>query len=176
MDVLPTRVLPPQGRGTSPRRVAAFFDEGDSATGMRLWVNHDRLPISDLTAAGGLQFVDDVRLRASSLFHSHVWMVDRMSPKLWISCGAFLAAVAVAAGAFGAHGLKGKLEPPQLEMFEVAVRYQMYHAMALVLVGFGARRAHGPKDGRSRAGPSSWEWWASPAAFMPGSSHIRNGS
>ena len=46
--------------------------------------------------------------------------------------GALSALVGVAAGAFGAHGLKGRLEPEMLSVFEVAVRYQMYHAFALI--------------------------------------------
>lgn len=37
----------------------------------------------------------------------------------------------VAAGAFGAHALSARLEPRMLEVFETAVRYQMYHALAL---------------------------------------------
>ena len=61
----------------------------------------------------------------------------------WIFTGAVLAGLAVVAGAFGAHGLKGKLSPELLETFEVAVRYQMYHALALVLAGLLAARARG---------------------------------
>ncbi len=62
-----------------------------------------------------------------------------MSPKHWIFLGALLAGLAVAAGAFGAHGLKGKLTTDELTTFETAVRYQMYHALALLLVGIGCR-------------------------------------
>lgn len=53
----------------------------------------------------------------------------------WIRVGSLLALVAVAAGALGAHGLKPLLTAARLETFEVAVRYQMYHAIALVLAG-----------------------------------------
>jgi len=59
-------------------------------------------------------------------------MADR-SPL--IALGALNAAIAVAAGAFGAHGLKDRLEPRALEIFETAARYQMYHALAIVLCG-----------------------------------------
>ncbi|MES1254393.1 MAG: DUF423 domain-containing protein, partial [Acidobacteriota bacterium] len=38
----------------------------------------------------------------------------------------------VAAGAFGAHGLRGRLSPDMLGVFETAVRYQMYHVFALL--------------------------------------------
>jgi uncharacterized membrane protein YgdD (TMEM256/DUF423 family) len=52
-----------------------------------------------------------------------------------IPTGCVLALLAVAAGAFGAHGLKATLTPSRLETFEIAVRYQMYHAIAIVLAG-----------------------------------------
>lgn len=60
-----------------------------------------------------------------------------MSPNIWIALGAVAASLAVAAGAVGSHVLKDmvKLEPAALETYDVAVRYQMYHALALVLVG-----------------------------------------
>lgn len=58
-----------------------------------------------------------------------------MKPYQIVKSGAVLAAVGIAAGAFGAHGLKGKVEPKDLETFEIAVRYQMYHALGLLAVG-----------------------------------------
>jgi uncharacterized membrane protein YgdD (TMEM256/DUF423 family) len=42
---------------------------------------------------------------------------------------------AVITGAFGAHSLKAMLSPEQLSSFETGVRYQMYHALLLVLIG-----------------------------------------
>jgi len=57
-----------------------------------------------------------------------------------IALGAINAAVAVATGAFGAHGLRERLEPRALEIFETAVRYQMYHALAMILAGLVATR------------------------------------
>lgn len=58
----------------------------------------------------------------------------------WVVIGALLGGLGVAAGAFGAHGLEGrvtagKMEPRMLEVFETGAKYQMYHALALVLVG-----------------------------------------
>lgn len=47
--------------------------------------------------------------------------------------GAFLGFLTVAIGAFGAHALKNKLNPDMLTIFEIGVRYQMYHSLALVL-------------------------------------------
>lgn len=50
--------------------------------------------------------------------------------------GAIFGGLGVAAGAFGAHALRGQLEPRMLEVFETAVRYQMYHALALLGVAW----------------------------------------
>jgi uncharacterized membrane protein YgdD (TMEM256/DUF423 family) len=61
--------------------------------------------------------------------------VKSMRGGVWITTGSFLAFVAVLAGAFGAHGLKTRLEPEALDIYEVAVKYQMYHSLALILVG-----------------------------------------
>jgi len=54
--------------------------------------------------------------------------------------GALSAAVAVVLGAFGAHALRARLTPDVLAVFEVGVRYQMYHAVALLAVALGATR------------------------------------
>ena len=58
-----------------------------------------------------------------------------MSGTTWIRIGAVLGGLAVAAGAFGAHGLKEKIDSRSLEVFETAARYQMYHALAILAVG-----------------------------------------
>lgn len=58
-----------------------------------------------------------------------------------VGVGAVLGFVGVAAGAFAAHGLKARLEPEMLAVFETGVRYQMYHALALVAAGALARVA-----------------------------------
>lgn len=55
--------------------------------------------------------------------------------------GAFIALLAVVLGAFGAHALKARLAPEQLASFEVGVRYQLYHAFALILVALLHDRA-----------------------------------
>lgn len=59
---------------------------------------------------------------------------------LWVGLGALFAAIGVGLGAFGAHALKLRLSPEDLAIFEVAVRYQMYHALALIGVGAVAMR------------------------------------
>jgi uncharacterized membrane protein YgdD (TMEM256/DUF423 family) len=53
----------------------------------------------------------------------------------WIAWGALFGAIAVGAGAFGAHGLKSLVTPDRLQVFETAVRYQVIHALALLVVG-----------------------------------------
>jgi uncharacterized membrane protein YgdD (TMEM256/DUF423 family) len=56
--------------------------------------------------------------------------------KTLIAIGASSAAIAVALGAFAAHGLKQNISPEMLSIFEMAARYQMYHAFALTVTGF----------------------------------------
>ena len=60
--------------------------------------------------------------------------------RTFFALGAALAGIAVAAGAFGAHGLRGRLEADMLAVFETAVRYQMYHALALLAVAWATTR------------------------------------
>ena len=47
-------------------------------------------------------------------------------------------------GAFGAHGLKSRVAPELLVVFETGVRYHMYHALALLAVGWAATRWNAP--------------------------------
>jgi len=55
---------------------------------------------------------------------------------MFFSLGAVFAALAVAFGAFGAHALRATLSPEDLATFEVGVRYQMYHALGLLVVAW----------------------------------------
>jgi uncharacterized membrane protein YgdD (TMEM256/DUF423 family) len=64
--------------------------------------------------------------------------------KSFITIGACLGFLAVAAGAFGAHILRSRLTPDDLVTFEIAARYQMYHALAIILVGSLLTRASVP--------------------------------
>ncbi len=74
-----------------------------------------------------------------------------MQPQTWLCVGGLLAALAVAAGAFGAHGLESRLDPAkatspeeaarrtrQLENFKTAAQYQLTSAIGIVLAGFAA--------------------------------------
>ncbi len=61
--------------------------------------------------------------------------------RLWIFIGAVNGFLAVAAGAFGAHGLKSRVSPEMLAIFETGARYHMYHALALLAAGWVASQA-----------------------------------
>lgn len=54
--------------------------------------------------------------------------------------GAVAAMTGVILGAFGAHGLRGRLTPADLEIFETGVRYHMYHALGLFAVAWAVTR------------------------------------
>lgn len=58
--------------------------------------------------------------------------------------GAVVGALGVGAGAFGAHSLEGRVSPDRLQVFETAVRYQLYHAIALLAVAWAVSRWPGP--------------------------------
>jgi uncharacterized membrane protein YgdD (TMEM256/DUF423 family) len=58
--------------------------------------------------------------------------------RTFAALGSLLAGVAVAAGAFGAHALRARLSPADLATFETGARYQMYHALALLVVAWAA--------------------------------------
>jgi uncharacterized membrane protein YgdD (TMEM256/DUF423 family) len=60
---------------------------------------------------------------------------------LWLAIAAINGFLAVAAGAFGAHGLQGRLDPHAMQVFETGARYQMYHALAIGLAAFAVRGA-----------------------------------
>ncbi len=83
-----------------------------------------------------------------------------MTPRTWVVAGALLAGLAVAAGAFGAHGLRARLSPDILQVFETAARYQMYHGLALIAVGLIADRWPSPL-----LGPAGWLFLAGIVLF-----------
>ena len=60
--------------------------------------------------------------------------------RLFFIVGSLSAFVGVALGAFAAHGLKSRLAPDLLAAFEVGVRYQMFHALALLAVAWAQTR------------------------------------
>ncbi|MGE7603815.1 DUF423 domain-containing protein [Peribacillus sp. NPDC097675] len=64
--------------------------------------------------------------------------------KLFIILGAVHAFLAVALGAFGAHGLEGKIPDKYLETWNTAVDYQMFHAAGLLVIGLLAGKISSP--------------------------------
>jgi uncharacterized membrane protein YgdD (TMEM256/DUF423 family) len=89
-----------------------------------------------------------------------------MNSRGMIVCGAAFAGTAVAAGAFGAHLLKPVLDATMLAVFETAVRYQMYHALALCMVA-----CIGGRDPRLRVGAVGW-LFATGIALFSGSLYV----
>ena len=61
-------------------------------------------------------------------------------PRTTIAIAATLGLLAVIAGAAGTHALRDTLDPGALRTFETAARFQMYHALALLAVGFLSMR------------------------------------
>ena len=65
--------------------------------------------------------------------------------------GSLLAGLAVAAGAFGAHALRERLDPASLATFETAARYQLIHALAIVVAAERAARTNNATAMRAAA-------------------------
>jgi uncharacterized membrane protein YgdD (TMEM256/DUF423 family) len=63
--------------------------------------------------------------------------------RTFLLVGALAGFIGVALGAFGAHGLRSRLSADMLAVFENGVRYQMYHALAILIVGLVAARLDG---------------------------------
>ena len=82
-----------------------------------------------------------------------------MTPRTAATLGALFAGLAVAAGAFGAHALRSRVEPRDLEIFETAARYQMYHGLALLAVAWLLDR------GIAQASGAGWAFTAGTLVF-----------
>lgn len=61
------------------------------------------------------------------------------SARTFLLLGSLCALIAVAAGAFGAHALEGRLTPAQIATWETAARYHFYHSVGLLIVGLLGR-------------------------------------
>jgi uncharacterized membrane protein YgdD (TMEM256/DUF423 family) len=86
-------------------------------------------------------------------------MSDQME-RFFFTVGSISAFLAVALGAFAAHGLKNKLTPEMFNAFEVGVRYQMYHALALLAVAWASTRWPG-----SAVNAAGWSFIAGTIIF-----------
>lgn len=63
--------------------------------------------------------------------------------RTFLLIGALAGFIGVMFGAFGAHALRNRLAPEMLAVFETGVRYQMYHAFAILIVALAAARIDG---------------------------------
>jgi uncharacterized membrane protein YgdD (TMEM256/DUF423 family) len=66
--------------------------------------------------------------------------------RIFFIIGSILGGLAVATGAFGAHGLQKMVTPERLDTWEKAVRYQIYHALALLLLAWAI--THWPEQAK----------------------------
>jgi uncharacterized membrane protein YgdD (TMEM256/DUF423 family) len=68
---------------------------------------------------------------------------EQTDMSMWWKVGAMMGMTAVMTGSFGSHGLRGKVEPRDLEIWETACKYQFYHSLAILLAvtraGAGAK-------------------------------------
>jgi len=64
----------------------------------------------------------------------------RPADRIYFALGAILAFLGISLGAFGTHALRGRLEPEMLAVYEVGVRYQIYHAFALMATAWASTR------------------------------------
>jgi uncharacterized membrane protein YgdD (TMEM256/DUF423 family) len=64
--------------------------------------------------------------------------------RTFLRIGALMAFLDVAFGAFGAHALRERLSPDLLAVFETGVRYQMYHALGILIVAVVLSRSASP--------------------------------
>jgi hypothetical protein len=91
--------------------------------------------------------------------------------RLFVAIAAMLGGTAVAAGAFATHALRAQLSDRLLTVFETGARYQMYHALALVLVALVRSQGLGSPGLLTTAGKPFWEpWhpWAVPCSWRGG--------
>jgi uncharacterized membrane protein YgdD (TMEM256/DUF423 family) len=75
----------------------------------------------------------------------------RLRVRIWLFIAAINGALAVALGAFAAHGLAGRLDAHALGIFETGARYHMYHALALGLAALAMQGV--------AARVASWSAW-----------------
>jgi len=83
---------------------------------------------------------DGKRLILKNAAASTIHRMDRT----FMLIGVVAAFIGVGFGAFGAHGLRGRTSPEMLAVFETGVRYQMYHAFAILITALALSRLDAP--------------------------------
>ena len=86
--------------------------------------------------------------------------------KIFFCLGSISGFLGVMLGAFGAHALKERLDPPMMEVFEVGVRYQMYHAFALLATAWAVSHWSGS------AGPLAGWFFVAGTVIFSGSLYV----
>lgn len=76
---------------------------------------------------------DETLNLSETIGRAHHWWA------LWLCVGAALGGLGVAIGAAGVHVLEGRIDPDALDTLETAVRFQMYHGIALIGLGAAAK-------------------------------------
>jgi hypothetical protein len=91
--------------------------------------------------------------------------------RTFLLVGALAGFIGVAFGAFGAHALRGRLSPDMLAVFETGVRYQMYHAFAVLIVAVATGRFDGwlvrAAGWSFSVGIVLWLWYGIRAEALP---------
>lgn len=75
-----------------------------------------------------------------------------MPRHIWLTLAAINGALAVVAGAFGAHGLEGRVPAQDISTFQTGAHYHMYHALALMAVGVLSKSGQKPAAALSVSG------------------------
>ena len=100
--------------------------------------------LSKTSAAVPEDFVKLCSRKATSLSLHAGWLVQSVRmDRTFLLVGGLAGFIGVALGAFGAHGLRTRLSAEMLAVFETGVRYQMYHALAILVVALAAARLDG---------------------------------
>jgi uncharacterized membrane protein YgdD (TMEM256/DUF423 family) len=93
-------------------------------------------------------------------------MTDHTLQRNMFQSGAVSAGAAVAFGAIGAHELRKMLEPEEMLIFETGVRYQFFHALAILMLAFGLRKV------RQKTARQVWQLMLVGTAIFSGSLYI----
>jgi uncharacterized membrane protein YgdD (TMEM256/DUF423 family) len=110
---------------------------------------------------GGEAIFWDIFVARATVNHPQVKVMMTVE-RLFVAIAAVLGGTAVAAGAFATHALRAQLSDRLLTVFETGARYQMYHALALVLVALVRSQGLGSPGLLTTAG---WAFVAGTAIF-----------
>lgn len=87
-----------------------------------------------------------------------------MVNKVLVAAG-LLGFSAIALGAYGDHGLRGSVDAETMRSFETAIRYQLFHALALLAIGIGIAAGTAPASTLKRLTWTGWVMLAGTLVF-----------